>query len=557
MLKSSRLSLGVVRLACLALALAGHGALFAAPPTATVIFPAGGRAGEAVTLAVTGKLEPWPAQVWCSEPGITFKPGQKAGEYEATIAASVRPGACLVRFHNAEGATDPFPFVTGLVPELTEIEPNSALESPQPVASLPVTINGKLDQAQDADLYRVSLKKGQTLIASVESYSIGAPIDPLVQIFDPEGGLLAFAHDNGVNLDPEIAFAAPADGDYIVALMGFVHPPGSDINFTSNARNIYRLTLTTGPWLKGTAPPRIQKEKTQSLQVLGWNLPGKDPTVMEHSLSTPPTEPELWLTIPGSANTLRVPVTTFPVFLESSEASPPALSSPASVHGFIGRPKETDHYPLTAKKGETLRLRVLTHAMASPMDPVLVVQDAQGKELKRADDIARYYRDADLVWTAPADGGYRLAVSDLFGKAGPAFRYELLVEPAEADFRGTLASSALVLQAGKTIELKLKFERLNGHKTPLAIEIPALPAGVSFEPPVFPEKPGDLTVTLKAAEEAPPFSGPIQVFLKETEGDAPKRRELVFSFQDAASTRGPKLIDETPALWLAVTAAAK
>ncbi|MGD9748842.1 MAG: hypothetical protein AB7I98_20380 [Verrucomicrobiales bacterium] len=524
--------------------------LFAALPTATVVFPSGGTIGRKTTVTVTGKLDPWPVEVWCSQPGVAFTAGKKAGEYTVDIAATVKPGPCLVRFHNGEGASEPLTFVGGMVAEILEVEPNTSLAAPQVVKTLPVTINGKLEQSEDADLFQVSLKKGQTLVAHAESYSLGAPMDALIQIFDAAGGLRGFAHDNRVNLDPEIAFVAPSDGDYTVAVMGFAHPPSSSISFAASANAVYRLTLTTGPWLAEAVPAIIEAGRTRTTRLIGWNLAGKEGRQSDFPLPGVQAgqDPAL-VTVPGGASALFLPVTTNRVL---TEAEVTGLTGPFSVFGTLGKPKEVDHYSVTAKKGEIWRVQVIAQQRGSPLDAVLVVQNTEGKELKRADDLGKYFRDAELVWTVPADGTYQLLVSDLFGKGGFDYTYECRLSPSVADFRVLASASAMLLEAGKSVEVKMKLERLNGHKAALTATIPELPPGVSLEPVKIPEKPGDFSLTLKASPTAGTFHGPVKIVVKEAEGAEPTQHEAVFSFQDAATSRGPRLIDETTDLWLTV-----
>ena len=130
------------------------GALCGALPTVNTLYPAGGRPGTSFPLTVTGAVGKAAPSVWTDHPGITFKPGAKPNLYEVSLAADTPPGPHLVRFYNAEGPSLPKTFMVGAptVNEATDTEPNDdAHATAQALAALPVTVNGRLDKAGDAD----------------------------------------------------------------------------------------------------------------------------------------------------------------------------------------------------------------------------------------------------------------------------------------------------------------------------------------------------------------------------------------------------------------------
>jgi putative aldouronate transport system substrate-binding protein len=80
----------------------------------------------------------------------------------------------------------------------------------------------------------------------------------------------------------------------------------------------------------------------------------------------------------------------------------------------------------------------------------------------------------------------------------------------------------------------------------------ALLVGVATaEPGKVPEKDGTVTVTLKAAKDAEPYSGPIRIDLGEANEEEPASVPVTFSFLTDDS-RGDYLINEHPFLWLTV-----
>src|SRR5438445_155267 len=99
----------------------------AAAPKMDILFPAGGSRGATVNVTLTGAVDPWPVQVWCSRPELQIKVLEEKGKLAITIPTESLPGVAWLRLHNAEGASTLRPFVIGTLPELEEVEPNNDL----------------------------------------------------------------------------------------------------------------------------------------------------------------------------------------------------------------------------------------------------------------------------------------------------------------------------------------------------------------------------------------------------------------------------------------------
>jgi hypothetical protein len=77
----------------------------------------------------------------------------------------------------------------GRYPEAREREGNDTLATAQPLAS-PVTVNGRIAATgggPDADYFRVTMSKGQTLVAQVAAQRLGSPLDSLLEVLDARG----------------------------------------------------------------------------------------------------------------------------------------------------------------------------------------------------------------------------------------------------------------------------------------------------------------------------------------------------------------------------------
>ena len=104
----------------------------AKPPIVTSVFPAGGKQGSDFELTIADAPETWPSAAWADHPGIKLEPiTDKKGVYKTAIAPDTPAGPHLVRFYNADGASQPRIFFVGLADEISEEEPNDKLDGSQ------------------------------------------------------------------------------------------------------------------------------------------------------------------------------------------------------------------------------------------------------------------------------------------------------------------------------------------------------------------------------------------------------------------------------------------
>jgi len=481
----------------------------AAEPSLTHLYPAAGQQGTTVSVTASGKFDPWPAQVWVDAPGVAFTATKTKGKFDVAIAKDAAPGPHLVRVFNQDGASIPRFFIVSTEPELAEIEPNDDFQSPQRIASLPATISGRLDKPGDVDSFGVTLKKGETLNARVEAYVLASSFDAMLRIVDPNGVELAFDHDDGQTLDPNLSWEAPHDGTFVVQLMGFAYPATADVHLTGGEGCVYRLHLTTAPQPRFHFPP---SDPTQGPEI-----------VQEHG---------------------------------STETGGQIIPIPCFVSGCLAKPGEEDHFAFTAVKQKNYTFQVISARAGAPLDAWVAVENKDGQVLRRNDDTDGQ-RDPQLTWTAPSDGVFQVVLGDVTHHGGPDFVYRLTVAEAPPSATGTATSHAITVVAGKTAEIKTAVKFANGFKTKLHLAAKNLPAGVSAAEVEVPEKGGEVTLKMSAAADAPAASQPVQLVLRETESGGEHR--VIYPMTTSGENNGvPQaytelVINSTDQLWLTVT----
>ena len=147
--------------------------------------------------------------------GSGIAPGERA---TILLSEGVAPGRpVLVRPRRADGSEERelLALPTGL-PPMVETESDEASK-----VDLPVAIAGRLDRPDDVDGYSFEARKGVTYRFTLTARRLFSPIDGQLEVVDAKGKVLKTADDGRdlagrVGRDPELEWAAPADGTYQV-----------------------------------------------------------------------------------------------------------------------------------------------------------------------------------------------------------------------------------------------------------------------------------------------------------------------------------------------------
>lgn len=499
---------------------------YAAPPTLTHLYPAGGQRGTKVVVTATGSFT-WPVKVWA--PGLDVAPLKEAGKLEIAIPKDLAADRAWIRLYNADGASTAAPFLIGNLKEINEQEPNDSPRAAQHLAEPNCTVNGVLSKPGDVDGFAVRLKAGQTLVAAVDAHTrLGSPMDAILQVATAGGDVLAENNDD-FGYDPRLAFTAKNAGTYIVRLFAFPAEPGTDIRFSGAPSYIYRLTLTTGPFITHAAPLSASRSKPGAVAVHGWNIPpGTKLSVVplggiklaEHFECE--VSPDL--RIPGDARlgfafgpdfagAARVRLTSLAVtdaLAPADPKAPPTLPLDTAVTGWLRTPRQTDAYRVPLKKGQQIVVSVEANSLHFPLDPVVKLLSPDGAVVVEVDDTGST-RDAAFTHVAAKDGDHRLIVGDRYRHGGPRHIYRLTVRTEKPDFELSTTSENIVVTPGKAAELPIKVQR-RGTVGPITLRVVGLPEGVTASPAVSEPAGSTATaLTVKLTSKGLPFSGPLRI----------------------------------------------
>lgn len=500
--------------------------LAADEPTSAYIFPAGAQRGTEVQVRVGGHFFHGEADfeilrgkesgieysptvremetIWFEGPVIPQPASQRKEDYPrdhaATlkIAADAPLGVRTWRVSTSQGVTAGRPFVIGDLPEIVEAEVDGPA-TPVPV-KFPITINGRVFPREDVDCWRIEAQKGQTIWCEVESARLATPLDARLEVIGP-GGVRIAENTDYFGADPFLAFTAPVAGAYDIRI--------HDINFGGLQDYVYRLTVSDGPYVELTYPLGGQRGSEVAVELLGVNVADKPVT-----LNIPADAPADWqqqANVAGTrTNAFYLATGDLPEALESEPNDQPeqaiAVSLPVVANGRIGAAADVDTWSFTANSGSTYEAEIFARRLGSPIDAVLKVVDAAGKQLAKSGSQPGS-ADPKVTFKAQADGPVYVQVAESFStRGGPRFAYRLQLGEggqAEPDFQVTFPLDAVtVLPGGKTL-VQVDVARGPGVTGKIDLEIPGLPEGVTFKPNSIGANRPNQRINIEATEDAP------------------------------------------------------
>lgn len=469
-------------------------------PAVAYIFPAGAERGTTVDFRVGGMYLHEGASFEMMGPGVVASPlitpvetiwfegpivplpaSQQAEDYpkdyagNVEIAADAPLGLRYWRVSTSQGATPSLKFLVGNLPEVVECEVEG---DPVPVpVTLPVTINGRVFPREDVDEWSFEAKRGEQICAETMSARLGSALRPRLVLVDDQSRSLA--EDFGsLAGDARLSSTIPADGVYRLRI--------HDVKFSGLQSYVYRLTVTKGPRVERVYPLGGRRGAKLVLE-----LAGPDGAGGQAELMIPADAPESFTAAidspAGALSGIRLETGDVPEVLEAEPndrpEQAPLVALPVVCNGRIGMSGDTDHWAVTLGQGEVVEFDIRAARLGSPLDSVLVIVDASGKEIARADDQPGGETDSQLRFTAPAAGRYVARVEERFAsRGGSAFAYRLHIAAPQPDFRLALGADALTLYRGAQAKLRVSAERLGGFAGPIKLAVDGLPAGVSVAP---------------------------------------------------------------------------
>ena len=246
------------------------------------IFPAGGKAGTTVELALTtfDDLDGVDRLLF-NHPGITALPKmQKTGGpvpnvFVVTIRPDVPSGIYEVCAGGTYGLSNPRIFAVGSQEETRETEPNNDPDKPNELVPGRL-MNGAIGAATDVDFFRFSGKRGQHFVVTCRASDLDSRLSAVIELTAPDGRRLGYAREE-LRHDPVIDAVLPEDGSYLLKVHDFL--------FRGGPEYVYRISSGNLPYIDYIMPPAGVAGTTGRFTIVGRNLPGGKPAGRERERS--------------------------------------------------------------------------------------------------------------------------------------------------------------------------------------------------------------------------------------------------------------------------------
>lgn len=369
---------------------------------------------------------------------------------EVTLDAGATPGTRELRLWTGAGLTNPLVFRVGVVAEVREPDRAARIAGlvPAPV-SLPAVWNGQV-MPGETDTLAISLVRGQEVGVAVAARA----------------------------LIPYLADAVPGWFQAFVAVAG---PDGRVLTWADDT------AIDPDPRLVFTAPA----DGVYTLSVRDALYRGRRDFVYRVSLGGP----------------------------EVTNPVPLAEPGPGWLPGTLARAGQVDRYPVRGTAGQDFVAEVRARRDGSPVDSLVRIVDATGKVLAWNDDfedrsagLVTHQADSWLRFRWPADGDYRVEVSEAQGQGGPDYFYRLRAGAPVPGFSLATTRSALNLAPGGQTVFTVQAFRQNGWDGPIAVALRDAPPGFTLEGGPVPPGKTSVDLTLRAPKKA--WDGPQEVHLE-------------------------------------------
>jgi hypothetical protein len=440
-----------------------------------------------------------------------------------TISSNAVPGERELRLGSPLALSQPLVFCVGQLPEFNKPAPavekepdffrprnDTAQKAAPPVDSsvaLPCVINGQTLQGE-VDRYRFQARQGQHLVISASARELipyladAVPgwFQAIVSLYDNKGHEVAYADHFRFHPDPVLLFEVPRDGQYVLQIRDSIYRGRDDF--------VYRITVGEVPYVTDIFPLGGPAGAETTVKLSGWNLP-EDALTQDNTGYAPGIYPLSVHTDKLVSNHRPFAVDNLPECLarESNHSDDTAqlVTLPIIVNGRIGKPGQWDVFRFKGAAGDEIVAEVIARRLDSPLDSVLRLTDASGKQLAFNDDyedkgagLQTQYADSYLRLKLPASGFYYIYVGDAQQQGGPEYAYRLRISHPRPDFALRIVPSSLSVRGGMSVPFTVYALRRDGFSNAITLTLKDAPAGFTLNGSTVPANQDQVRLTLMA-----------------------------------------------------------
>lgn len=452
--------------------------------------------GKTNRIRIHGNRSGAPQGLWTTLPGSMLKPhfiDTEFSGYEADLAvpAEAPLGIYGLRLATASGLSNVHLFVVEELPVIRRGESGPSGE-PQPL-DLPVCVTSAVRPAS-VDRYEISVAAGQTVSFEVVGNRLGKDFDPLIQIRNQNGKLIAECDNSGGMLfDCRFQHQFQSQGRYFVEVR--------DARFDGNLSWHYLLRMGDFPGVRVALPSSIRPGETNLLsfpQESSWQLPltvARDAAVglAYFEVRRSPEQSPAW--IPLTVTELTAQVEREP---NNSGKDATPVSAIGALNGVLGEPGDVDVFAFELTQGQKLFFQGVTRLIGSPADLELVVLDPDLREVRRQDDVD--LDEASFAFTAGKAGTHYVRVSDMSADGGDDFAYRVDITKGGPRIELLAETSDFTVPRGSYQPLPIKVIR-HDFKGEIQLQLTGAPPGIRLEPTLIPADVSEFVARIVCQQE--------------------------------------------------------
>lgn len=336
--------------------------------------------------------------------------------------ADAAPGVRELRIYGRRGVSAPKLFFVDKCEHYQEplyVPPHKVRPDTVRVKSVPAVVNGQIMPGEtDSFVVRLEADTDYTFSLTGRSFqpfigdAVPGHFQPIIQVIDPDGKELAFADDEFFLPDPVLRFKSGKAGDYLLKVRDNLYRGRQDF--------VYRVAMQ-----KGRKAYKTAIRSFRDMDEIGE---------------------------------------------EEAQQRKLFIGRPLVITGKISRPGKVDSFRFKGSKGMKFHAEIAARRDGSPLDAVLTLYAPNGKRIAQADDDAKPLNvgmilqqiDPAVRMTLPADGVYRIEVSELNKEGGNEFRYKLRLGKEEPDFNVYTVRSMCNVNPNGGGSVKVLVERTGG-----------------------------------------------------------------------------------------------
>jgi len=435
---------------------------------------------------------------------------------DVTLKIQIDPDAALgdreIRLITPSGMSNPMFFQVSNLAEVRETEPNDKTPDPVVGDKLPAVINGQI-MPGDVDRFAFKARKGTRLVAAASvralvpylADAVPGWFQAVLAIYDSNGNELAYADSLGFRQDPVIYYEIPKDGEYVVQIWDSIYRGREDF--------VYRIAMGELPFITSVFPLGGRAGTKLNVELTGWNLPVQQVPMNAFYDRRRPIRSISVRQGELVSNRIDFPVDMLTETVEkepnNKQDTAQEVPIPVIMNGRIDKPGDIDVFKFEGHASEHFIAEVFARRLGSPMDSLVRLTDANGREVAFNDDykdegtpLITHHADSRLSATLPTSGTYHLHVIDAQRRGGPENGYRLYMRQPRPDFELRVVPSTIITRPGSCVPIIVYALRRDGFTGEIQLELEEAPPGFALTTSVLPANQDKVWLTLMVPPKA-------------------------------------------------------